>query len=357
MKSYNPIVSVFNNRLQFEEYLKRLPKSIKLLDFYKEMLFEKYLIDNPDVYYSNVSIQSEHFNNYYQQIAKDQEEAALGVWIYLPWLEMLIHSLNQEEYLQLRTARNRNLISHDNQRHLYNKTISVIGLSVGLNILTAMVRFGIGNKFIIADSDTVSISNFNRSVYSLANLSSLKSNVALENLSLIDPFLEITAVDEGLKDEHIYDLLKQSSIVVDTFDSFDLKIKLRKAAKELKVPILSCFDIDKGVLLIVERYDIESNLDLRFFLNGHSEAEFYKKNISVKEKTNFFINVIGKEYHSRDMLDCVFKVGTQLTGYPQLAISTFFAASLLTYAAHEIVLNKSFASMRKFFSLPEMFGE
>lgn len=357
MKSYKPIVSTFDNEHLFEAYYKNMSSPIKSLDLYKEMLFEKYLIDNPNVYFSDRSIQTRRFNTYYKKILNGRDESAVGVWVYLPWLKLLVHSVNQEEYIQLRTARNRNLISNDDQIKLYNRTISVIGLSVGLNILTAMVRLGIGNKFIVADSDTVSISNFNRSMYSLANLGSPKSSVASESLLLIDPFLEIKALNEGLMDEHINDLLKQSAIVIDTFDSFDLKIKLRKAAKKLKVPIISCFDIDKGVLLIVERYDIESNLDLNYFLNGHSETEFYKKDISTKEKTNFFINVIGKEYHSSDMLESVSKVGTFLTGYPQLVISTSFAASLLTYAAHEIVLNESFASMRKFFSLSEMLGK
>jgi tRNA A37 threonylcarbamoyladenosine dehydratase len=62
----------------------------------------------------------------------------------------------------VRTSRNRNLINEEEQSRLYNASVLIAGMSVGSNVVEALVSQGIGGKFILADMDIVEPSNLNR---------------------------------------------------------------------------------------------------------------------------------------------------------------------------------------------------
>ena len=65
-----------------------------------------------------------------QHLGSNQPEA-YGVWVYFPWSNRLIHILDEEEFIQVRTSRNQLKITPDEQQKLSQKKIGVIGLSVG----------------------------------------------------------------------------------------------------------------------------------------------------------------------------------------------------------------------------------
>src|SRR3989344_3614154 len=69
-----------------------------------------------------------------------------GAWVYYPWLNRVIHFPPIAELRVLRTSRNRNLITAEEQSKLYDSTIAVIGMSVGSNVVEALVSQGIGGK-------------------------------------------------------------------------------------------------------------------------------------------------------------------------------------------------------------------
>jgi hypothetical protein len=50
----------------------------------------------------------------------------------------------------------------------------------------------------------------------------------------------------------------------------------------------------RKTVLLVERYDTESELDLSFFLNGVSELSLHDVK-TAEAKTAAFINIIGKD--------------------------------------------------------------
>lgn len=347
---YTPEINEFKNEETYKSFITKKLLHCFIFDPYKDLLFEKFLIDHPKKYFVPIKIQKHLFKQY----TKNQNLNLSGSWVYHPWTKKIFHLLKQLEYLDLRTVRNRNLVNKSDQLSLYKKTIAVAGLSVGANIILSLVRHGIGNKYKIADFDKVSVSNFNRSVYSLCDLKQNKYEIIIKKINEIDPFIKITTFIKGLELDLLEQFIDKTDLIIDAFDNFRLKVELRKLAKRKKIPVISGFDIEKGFLLIVERYDQDSDLNLSFFLNQDKKSLIYKKNLTIEEKTSFFINIIGKKYHSNLMLDSVSQVGKSLTGYPQLIIATFLATSLLTLVAENILLKRHFPSLRKFISLPEL---
>ncbi len=77
-----------------------------------------------------------------------------GVWVYYPWSQRMVHLLDEDEFINVRTNRNQYKITRDEQHALSNKKIGIIGLSVGQSIaLTLSMERGYG-ELRLADFDT-----------------------------------------------------------------------------------------------------------------------------------------------------------------------------------------------------------
>src|SRR5262249_50596160 len=85
-----------------------------------------------------------------------------GRWVYYPWSRKIVHILPPDEFFEVRTNRNRNKITLSEQRLLRERTIGVIGLSVGQSSAVTLALEGVGGRFRLADFDTLSLSNMNR---------------------------------------------------------------------------------------------------------------------------------------------------------------------------------------------------
>jgi hypothetical protein len=105
---------------------------VEVLDAYDELLEELFLIRNPRYkfdknYQEPLSVfKQEHF------AGKTPEES--GVWFLFPWSKKLVHYLPHELHFELRTARNKNIITEEEQRRLYDFTVGIAGLSVGSHV-------------------------------------------------------------------------------------------------------------------------------------------------------------------------------------------------------------------------------
>jgi molybdopterin/thiamine biosynthesis adenylyltransferase len=295
------------------------------------------------------------FEKYLKSIDYSNKQQCLGTWVHHPWSGYLYHLLDQDSYLKLRTLRHRNVLTWKQQQSLFfNKVISVIGLSTGKNIILSMIRYGIGSYYKMADKDIVSLSNINRALYDLHHVSHPKIEIVDKAISRIDPFIGTELYKDGISHENLHSFVKDSDIIIDAFDSFKIKIELRKLAKKYQIPVISGFDIEKGFLLIVERYDIEKGLDLDLFLNGKTEEYVLQAGGEVANINNIFLDIIGKDLHSEKMYESVSKVGSFLTGYPQLIVASFLGSSLITHIVEKIFLGGKLSSRRIFLSLDEI---
>jgi hypothetical protein len=347
-------IKKFDNggKQKFQIFLNKY-KGYKVYDLFEDLYVQYTVIKNPR--YFNVA--ADRKEKLIQKIKKKLQKDRIfsyGSWVVLPSRSEIYHLLNQNDYLDFRTIRNRNLITYDEQKTLYNKKILFIGMSVGSQVLLTFVRMGIGNRLVLVDADNVEIHNMNRTNFFIQDIGNKKVEVMQSQVNSIDPYIDVDAVGEYVNDSNLKKLLEDVDLVVDSFDDFAMKIKLRKVAKRLKIPVLSGFDISRGAMVIAERYDTEKNLDLKFYLNGYTEEEILSvKQKGLREKTNVFIQIIGKKYHDKRMLDSVYEVGKKLTGYPQLSVATSLASSMWTVSAIDILLGKVRKSLRAYINLEE----
>jgi hypothetical protein len=332
-------------------------KGYKVYDLYDDLYIQYEFLKNPNQYFSSKS-KKDLFVKKIRRKLKNNPNYSYGSWIILPERKEIMHLLKKKEYLDFRTFRNRNIITHDEQVKVYNKKILFIGMSVGSQVLLSFVRTGIGNQILAADADKVELHNLNRTSFLIEHLNRKKVHVMGDQVFSIDPYVNYEAIDMFVDESNLNKLMFGVDLIVDCFDNFAVKIMLRKKAKKMKIPVLSGFDISKGAMVISERYDTEKNLNLDFFLNGHTEKELeLTKDFDIRQKTELFIKIVGRKYHDKRMLSSVRAVGKTLTGYPQLSIATTLASSLWTAAALDILLGKVRKSVRVYLNLEKAIYE
>ena len=93
-------------------------------------------------------------------MGKDIDE--YGVWVYYPWNQRLVHLLDEDEFAEVRTNRNRNKITREEQNKLKTKKIGIVGLSVGQSIALTIAMERTCGELRLADFDTAELSNLNR---------------------------------------------------------------------------------------------------------------------------------------------------------------------------------------------------
>ena len=123
-----------------------------------------------------------------EKFIADYEAREPGVWSYFPWLDVALRTLEPEALFELRTNRNRNLVTTAEQAVLRRAHVAIAGLSVGSNVLSAFVRHGIGSTFSLADHDELATTNLNRTQGSLLDVGVPKCQLAARALWELDPF-------------------------------------------------------------------------------------------------------------------------------------------------------------------------
>lgn len=139
--------------------------------------------------------------------------------------------------------RNKLYWGDDFQLYLKNKYVAIIGLGgVGGYALEALCRLGI-NKILIADFDTVSISNINRQLIALnSNINMKKTDAFKKRLYDINPDIELIVYDGFIDEENFKEIFTvKPDFIIDAIDTIKPKISLIKYAKENNINIISSF--------------------------------------------------------------------------------------------------------------------
>jgi hypothetical protein len=109
-----------------------------------------------------VRIKPEEYPELIQKHLGGRDIHSYGVWVYYPWSRRLVHMLDEEEFIKVRSNRNQYKITLKEQEILSTKRIGIIGLSVGQSIaLTLAMERGFG-ELRLTDFDTLELSNLNR---------------------------------------------------------------------------------------------------------------------------------------------------------------------------------------------------
>ncbi len=144
----------------------------------------------------------------------------------------------------------------EGQEVLLGSTMLLIGMG-GLGAPTALylAAAGVGH-LIIADFDTVELSNLQRQVIHHTNdIGKLKVDSAKQKMQAINPTIKITSVSD-LDEKNLPKWLELCDIVLDGTDNFDTRFKINQACVASKKPLVSAAVIRfEGQLSVFKGYD------------------------------------------------------------------------------------------------------
>ena len=134
------------------------------------------------------------------------------------------------------------LFGEDKLAMLRHANVLVVGLGgVGAYAAEMIARAGVG-RMTIADADIVNASNINRQLVALhSTVGTPKAEVLAARLRDINPEIELTVVNEYIRDERTYELLDSARFdyVVDAIDTLSPKLALIVATLERGYPLVS----------------------------------------------------------------------------------------------------------------------
>lgn len=315
-EQYKPLFFRIYNNKEREEFIFLL-KNTPGIQVYNEIYSQlKELVKslNPTVKFTNkdyIHTIKNHINGY--------DEYEYGVWVYYPWSNKMVHILDESEYIEIRTNRNRNKITTDEREILSRKKVGVIGLSVGQSVALTMSMERSYGEIRLADFDIIEVSNLNRIRAGIHTMNTKKTVVTAREILEIDPFLKVSCFHEGISDQNLEKFLLEGGkldALIEECDSLDVKIKSRYLAQKLKVPVI--MDTSDRGLLDIERFDIMPERPI--FHGLLSEFDLTNlKNISPEKRMEIIYAILDKEKISERFRSSIEEIGKTITTWPQLA--------------------------------------
>lgn len=327
-----------------------------ILNLYTPQLKELFEITHPHLR------QSPEYKNRLQKFIRKRQEVKnklQGDWVYFPWNGYLVHMVTEQEYNLIRTNRNRNLITIKEQERLMQFCVGIVGLSIGNSIAVGLAYNGIANKMKLAEYDVLETSNLNRIRASISDIGKTKTVTTAEQIYEINPYAKLQIFSQGLKKQNLQEFLNapnKPQIVFDAIDDFELKVRLRLAAKKAQVPIIMLTNLGDNVLVDVERYDEDHNSPLFNGLIGRAAEDIFQKPMSEEEKIKYAVQIVGIGHVPTRALKSIFEINETLVGRPQLASTVTVAGGLASYLVRKIALGESLPSGRRYISFAKMFN-
>ncbi len=277
-----------------------------------------------------------------------------GVWVFYPWSNKLIHLLDEDEFVEVRTNRNRYKITREEQHLLSKKKIGIIGLSVGQAIALTLAMERTCGELRLADFDTVELSNLNRIRTGVQNLGLMKTIIAAREISEIDPYLKVKIFNDGLTAENIDAYFTKDGnldLLVEVCDGLDVKILSRFKARELKIPVI--MDTNDRGMLDVERFDTEPNRPILHGLAGDLDPAKIS-GLSNEEKIPYILKMIGAETISTRLKASMLEVEQSINTWPQLASSVALGGAITTDVCRSIFLDQFHDSGRYYIDISDI---
>jgi len=287
-----------------------------------------------------------------------------GVWVYYPWSKKLVHTLDEQEFAQVRTSRNVYKITPEEIETLKNKKIGIIGLSVGQSIALTLAMERTCGELRLADFDEIELSNMNRIKVNIQDLGLNKSIVAARQIAELDPYINVICFTAGITLGTIDEFFTGNGkldILVEECDGIDIKILARIKAKALGIPVVMDTN-DKG-MLDVERFDLEPERPIFHGKVEELEAlnadELTEKlnTLTIPEKIGYLGKIIGFENLSEAMKRSVGEMNKTIVGWPQLASAVTLGGAMITDISRKILLNQFTASGRYFVDFDDLFTD
>ncbi len=281
-----------------------------------------------------------------------------GVWVYYPWNDTLVHMLDEEEFVNMRTNRNRYKITDDEQALLRTKRIGVIGLSVGQSVSLALAMERGCGELRIADFDELEITNLNRLRSGVQNLGLKKTVIVAREIAEIDPFLTVKCFHEGITEANLASFLLgegKLDLLIDECDGIAVKLNCRIMARQHGIPVIMEAS-DRGTV-DVERFDLEPNRPILHGYVDHLDLSAVTHLKTNEEKLPYILAFAGVETLSVRMKASAIEVGQSISTWPQLASAVVMGGGMVADVCRRLLLGQFHQSGRYFVDLEELIGD
>lgn len=325
-------------------------QSIAIYDVIDAQLRELFLVRNPQNTWP-----TDDFYRFSKQCLDGQSMEEYGVWVFYPWTSRLVHVLPEQLFVEVRTNRNRLKITQAEQAALADKTVGVVGLSVGQSIALTMAMERTCGKLKLADFDVVELSNLNRIRSDIHNLHINKAVLAAREIAEIDPFIDVEVFMDGLTEDNISVFLGgddgKLDLLIEVCDSMTVKLRSRVEARKRKIPVVMETN-DRG-MLDVERFDLDAD---RAILHGRVSEEdaANAENLSKEQQFAVVQQIVDMAQLSDRMKLSFAEIGKTLRSWPQLASSVVLGGGVVTDVSRKILLGEDVPSGRYYVDLDRM---
>ena len=257
-----------------------------------------------------------------------------GVWVYYPWSRRLVHLLDQEEFVFLRTNRNVYKITPDEYAVLATKKVGIIGLSVGQSIAMTLAMERSVGELRLAAFDVLELTNLNRIRAGVHQLNVPKAVLVAREIAELDPYLRTVVFAGGITEQNIDEFFDGAGAgdgddgaggggggrldaVVDECDGLDVKVLCRQKAREYGVPVIMEAS-DRGTIDI-ERFDLERDRPLLHGLLGGLDIDRLKTLRTSEEKLPYILAFAQLDTLSARMKASMVEIRHTISTWPQLA--------------------------------------
>lgn len=274
--------------------------------------------------------------------------------IYYPWQNKVLFTFGKDVFNSLVTVRNKLKITGGEQNELSKKIVGVIGLSVGFQVVKAIIMSNLCGKIRIADFDDVEITNLNRLDSGIFNIQKSKTEIAYRWIVEQNPFIEVEVFDQGVTKENLKDFINTGNqkldVLIDECDNLLIKILLRKEAVVSCIPVIM-HTSDRG-MLDVENFSISSDpFEFSFLKYASLSEEQIIENIP-----NIIADICDLKGASENSKLSFMQIGKTLKSWPQLSEDVVSGGGNVATAARLILLGKKLKSQRITMS-PEIYLE
>ncbi|GLU52013.1 Rv1355c family protein [Dyadobacter frigoris] len=347
-----PVIFKLNQNADREKFDEITSASDNIvLNLFQSQKSELFKIRSPQKRFSAADCQ-----NLYNEWVKDKVTDEEGVWVYYPWAKRILHILDKDEFVEVRTSRNKHKITTREQNTLFSKKIGVVGLSVGNAVALTLATERVCGHIKLADFDTLELSNMNRIKTGLHNIGINKAIITAREIAEIDPFIRVECYLDGITEQNISGFLTEDGnldLLVEECDELDIKILCRNEAKKYSIPVVMETS-DKG-MLDVERFDLEPDRPIFHGLIGNIDPSKLK-NLTNEEKVPLIIRIVDAKNSSLRGKVSLLEVGQSIGTWPQLASAVTLGAGVTTDVVRRILLNQFHDSGRYYVDSEGLIG-
>ena len=139
------------------------------------------------------------------------------------------------------------------QQRIRDAHVVLVGIG-GLGCAAAqyLVSSGLG-KLTLCDYDSVAESNLARQIlYRQGDIGRLKTDVAREQLELLNPQTELECISKRMLDEDMHSLFPDCDLVIDASDNYGTRLAVNRVCLELGKPwvMASCIRMEGQIMLL-----------------------------------------------------------------------------------------------------------